>query len=83
MNFKLLVRMLCAAWVISGSLSPTMVQGAPGKIEPAGILRVRIQKGAFKDAFRLMDNDARLNWYFCNLGLLPFIESSSRLGRSE
>ena len=36
----------------------------------ARIDRLAIADGPFAGGFRLQENDGRLNWYFCNLGLM-------------
>jgi Cro/C1-type HTH DNA-binding domain len=53
---------------------PQPVPGLPTAQLLAKIDSLRISDGPFAGGFRLQENDGRLNWYFCNLGLLPLCD---------
>ena len=44
----------------------------------SNLLQLSIPTGPLKGGFRLMKDDGRLNWYFCNLGLVPFVNASNK-----
>ncbi len=44
---------------------------AGGADAQTDIDRLRVQNGPYAGGYTVMLNDTRLNWYFCNLGLLP------------
>ena len=46
------------------------------------IVKLRLTEGPYAGGFRQQANDARLNWYFANLGLLAVCEERPDLVRA-